>query len=387
MTDASAITDLDDIADWVCERIWTECDASAITESHHDDASAVVAALATEFLRERHVALSIDERTHVIERVIAATLGLGPIEALMHDPAVTEIMVNGPHAVFVERNGVIEPVPVRFIDDEHVRRVIDRILAPIGRRIDALSPIVDARLPDGSRVNAIIPPLAVDGSAVTIRRFCEVARSLDDLERLGAFDHRIRPCIEQLVSERLNVLVAGPTSSGKTTLLAAALQQSDVADRIVVIEDSAELPVKRDHLVRLEARPATFEAYGEIQLRDLLKNALRMRPDRLVIGEVRAHEAFDLIQALNTGHRGCWSTVHADGAHDALLRLESMAMMSGIALPHAVLRQQMARAFDAVIVVGRVASRRIVRSIERVAGITDDGDWVVDSLVAESTSR
>jgi pilus assembly protein CpaF len=263
---------------------------------------------------------------------------------------------------------------VRFTDDEHLRQVIDRILAPVGRRVDAMTPMVDARLPDGSRVNAIVPPLSVEGAALTIRRFLDVARSIEDLLQLGMLDERTAAGIDALVTDHKNVVVAGATSSGKTTLLAAALARCGEHDRIVVIEDAAELPIANPHRVRLEARPATFEAQGEVLVRDLVRNALRMRPDRIVVGEVRGPEAFDLVQALNTGHRGCWSTVHANGTEDALLRIESMALSSGVAVPQHVLRTHVARAIDAVVYLSRAPDgTRTVDAIDEVR--EQDGGW------------
>ncbi|MBC7643630.1 MAG: CpaF family protein, partial [Thermoleophilia bacterium] len=316
------------IVDAIRERIWSECDAAAILAAG-DQAPALVRELATSFLREERYVVGSGRTDTIVESVVAATLGLGPLEPLLADPEVAEIMVNGPHNVFIERRGRIERVDVQFHDDEHVRQVIDRILAPISRRLDALSPMVDARLPDGSRVNAIIPPLAVEGPALTIRRFLDVARTVDDLQRLGAFPPDGARTLRSLVSDRANVLVAGATSSGKTTLLAAALAECDERDRIIVIEDSAELSIDRPHRIRLEARAASFETHGEVRVRDLVKNALRMRPDRLVVGEVRGSEAFDLVQAMSTGHRGSWATVHANGPDDAMLRVEAMALAAG----------------------------------------------------------
>jgi pilus assembly protein CpaF len=290
-------------------------------------------------------------------------------------------MVNGPRNVFVERHGVIERSPIKFSSNEHVLQVIDRILAPIGRRVDSHSPMVDARLPDGSRVNAVIAPLSVDGPSLTIRRFLQVARTLEDIEKLGSCSSQQRAVLENLVSERSNVVVAGPTSSGKTTLLAAAVATCLETDRIVVIEDSSELPIELPHRVRLESRPATWEADGEVRIRDLVRNALRMRPDRMIIGEVRGEEAFDLLQALNTGHRGCWSTVHANSASDALFRLESMAMYAGVGVPHNVIRSQISRAIDAVVFVLRESDGiRRMATIDRVID-TPDG-WALESLIA-----
>jgi pilus assembly protein CpaF len=361
----------------VRERIYRECDAGQLLA---DDAAADgrIELLARGFLAEERRVLPAGIADRIVQQVVAATTGLGPLEPLLADPGVSEVMVNGADTVFVERDGRVEVANVRFADDEHLRQVIDRILAPIGRRVDALSPMVDARLPDGSRVNAILPPLAVDGPALTIRRFLRVARTIDDLARLGTVSPEARAIIEHHVSSGSNVVVAGPTSSGKTTLLAASLALCDERDRIIVIEDAAELPIDNPHRVRLEARPATFEAAGEVRVRDLLRNALRMRPDRIVVGEVRGGEAFDLVQALSTGHRGCWSTVHANGVEDALLRIEAMALCADVAMPQQVLRMQIARAVDAVIFVDR--DRAGARRVHSIATVDPSGgDWRLTS--------
>jgi pilus assembly protein CpaF len=295
-------------------------------------------------------------------------------------------MVNGHDRIFVERDGVIEPVATTFDDDAHLLRVIDRILAPVGRRVDALSPIVDARLSDGSRVNAVVPPLAIDGPVLTIRRFVAIASTLDDLVRLGGLTSVAALEIERLVESRANVIVSGGTSTGKTTLLAAALAASARADRILVLEDSAELPLEHPHLVRLESRPTTHEGRNGISMRELVRTSLRMRPDRIIVGEVRGAEAYDLLQALNTGHGGSWSTIHANGAEEALLRLESMVLCAGTGMPQPVVREQVARAVDAVVQLSRADGRRRVTSIVAVDAVArGDGptSWRSRTLWAE----
>lgn len=333
------------------DRVWSECDPTAIVGAGPQEAPRVVAALAAGFLGEddAYGSLSAQVCTEVVEGVVAATLGLGPLQGLLSDPSVSEVMVNGYRDVFVERRGQLERADCRFEDDAHVMRVIDRILAPIGRRIDALSPMVDARLADGSRVNAVVPPLAVDGPIITIRRFVSVASSLDDLVRLGSIDSLAALELERLVTCRANVLISGGTSSGKTTLLAAAMHAAAGQDRLVVLEDLSELPLDHEHCVRLETRPAAHEGARGIGMRELVRNALRMRPDRIILGEVRGEEAYDLLQAWNTGHRGSWSTIHANGVEDALLRLELMVLCAGTGMPHAVVRDQVVRAVDAVV--------------------------------------
>ena len=352
----------------VRDRVWAECDPGAIVGAGPEQAPRIVAALATEFLEELSPGVTDVARRAVVDGVVAATLGLGPLQSLLADPDVSEIMVNGHASVFVERAGRIERESVTFDDDAHVLRVIDRILAPIGRRVDALSPMVDARLADGSRVNAVVPPLAVDGPLITIRRFVSVASTLDDLVRLGSVESLAALELERLVASDANVLVSGGTGTGKTTLLAAALAAAARDDRIVVLEDAAELPLDHPHRVRLEARPASNEGMSEIAMRDLVKNALRMRPDRLIVGEVRGAEAFDLLQALNTGHRGSWSTIHANGPEEALLRLESMVLCAGTGMPQQVVRDQIARAVDAIVQLERaVCGQRRIASITRVS--------------------
>lgn len=367
----------------LCDRIYTECDAGAILAMGEQQAAARIRELARGFLLEERRVAAPSVAASVIEAVVASTTGLGPLQPLMDDPDVTEVMVNGPFQVFVERAGAIERTTVRFDGDEHLRQVIDRILAPIGRRLDALTPMVDARLPDGSRINAVVPPLSLEGPVLTVRRFHAQARTLADLRRLGACDERQSDALASLVRARANVLVAGATSTGKTTVLAAALTLCDERDRIIVIEDAAELPLAHPHRVRLESRPRTFEAQGEVRVRDLVRNALRMRPDRIVLGEVRGEEAFDLVQALNTGHRGCWSTVHANGAEDALYRLESMAMLANTGVPQPVVRAQIARAIDTVLFLARDSdgSRRI-RALQTVR--EQRGQWQLDDLECDT---
>lgn len=373
----------DDVRDLVAivrDRVWSECDPAAIVQAG-PDAPRVVAALAHGFLDELPAARTDGaDRASVVDGVVAATLGLGPLQALLADDSISEIMVNGPRDVFVERDGRIEAAGVSFDDDAQVLRVIDRILAPVGRRVDALSPMVDARLADGSRVNAVVPPLAIDGPVLTIRRFVPVASSLEDLVRIGSVPPLAALELERLVSASANVLVSGGTGTGKTTLLAAVLAGVDPRQRIVVLEDSAELPLRHPHRVRLEARPAASEGAAEVTMRQLVRNALRMRPDRLVVGEVRGAEAYDLLQALNTGHRGSWSTIHANGVEEALLRLEAMVLCAGTGIPQSVVRDQIARAVDVVVQLERRSSGQ--RTLGAIAAVERDdaGGWLVSPI-------
>jgi pilus assembly protein CpaF len=318
-------------------------------------------------LVDEHAAiLPLPEREEVATRIVRDSVGLGPLEVLLADPAVEEVMVNGPGCVYVERHGVLEATDVRFEDEDDLRNAIERILAPLGRRVDELSPMVDARLADGSRVNVVIPPLAIDGPALSIRRFGATRPDPDQLVALGTIDAEQRRRLEEAVAGRRSVLVSGGTGSGKTTLLNALSSFIAPGERVVTIEDAAELRLQQPHVVRLESRPAGVEGRGEVTIRDLLRNALRMRPDRIVIGEVRGIEALDLLTALNTGHDGALSTVHANSPEDALRRLETLALMAGVGLPHAAVAEQVQRGIDLVVHLQRQpdGSRRVTEIAE-----------------------
>ncbi|MEZ5078537.1 MAG: CpaF family protein [Solirubrobacterales bacterium] len=319
-------------------------------------------------VEERAGLLAPADRELVAARVLRDSVGLGPLEDLLADPAVEEVMVNGPGTVYVERRGRVEPAAIAFADEEDLRDAIERILAPLGRRVDELSPMVDARLADGSRVNVVIPPLAVDGPLVSIRRFGARRPGPDELVRLGSLSPGQRSQLEEAVAARRSILISGGTGSGKTTLLNALSSFVDPAERVVTIEDAAELRLQQPHVVRLESRPAGVEGRGEVTIRDLLRNALRMRPDRIVIGEVRGAEALDLLTALNTGHDGALSTVHASSPGDALARLETLALMAGVGLPHAAIATQVRRGIDLVVQLERRAdgSRRVAEVAEVV---------------------
>ena len=301
-------------------------------------------------LVDREAALLGDaDRDAVVAGILRDTVGLGPLEDLLSDPAVEEVMVNGAETVFVERRGRIEPAETRFADEEQLRNAIERILAPLGRRVDELSPMVDARLADGSRVNVVIPPLAVDGPVLSIRRFGVRRPGPRQLVESGTLTEGQLETLATAVSERRSVLVSGGTGSGKTTLLNALSSFIGAAERVVTIEDAAELRLQQPHVVRLESRPAGVEGRGEVTIRDLLRNALRMRPDRIVIGEVRGPEALDLLTALNTGHDGALSTVHANSPEDAVSRIETLALMAGVGLPHDAIAAQVRRGIDHIV--------------------------------------
>ncbi|MDQ2622283.1 MAG: CpaF family protein [Actinomycetota bacterium] len=311
--------------------------------------------------------LSAGTRELLIERIEREASGLGPLETLMEDPTVQEVMVNGCDRIYVERDGRITPADISFADEDHLRNTIERILAPLGRRVDELSPMADARLPDGSRVNVVIPPLSVDGPAISIRRFPETRPGVDDLVEWGTLTREQADFLADRIDARHSILISGGTGSGKTTLLNALSGLIGSTERIVTIEDAAELCLAQAHVVRLESRPPSIEGRGEVTIRDLLRNALRMRPDRIVIGEVRGAEALDLLTALNTGHDGALSTVHASSAADALARIEVLALMAGVGLPLEVIAAQLRRGFDYVVHISRVEDgSRLVTAIEPV---------------------
>lgn len=329
-----------------------------------------VAEIIAEILAERKETLNRAEREALVDDVLDELLGLGPLEPLLQDESITDILVNGPKTVFVERFGKLERAATTFQDERHLMRIIQKIVSAVGRRIDESSPFVDARLADGSRVNAIVAPLAVDGSLLSIRKFAKKRIGMDRLVEFGSLTPAMADILRTVVALRRNVLISGGTGSGKTTLLNALSSFIGNSERIVTIEDSAELQLQQEHVARLETRPANIEGKGEISQRDLVKNALRMRPDRIVVGEVRAGEAFDMLQAMNTGHDGSMTTVHANTPRDALARVEQMIGMSGIDMPARSARAQIASAVDVVVQVGRLSDgRRKVLSVSEVTGM------------------
>ena len=322
--------------------------------------------------KQRH-ALNQAERRRLVDDVLDELLGLGPIEPLLKDATITDILVNGHDSVFVERFGVLEPSAVRFKDEKHLIRIIQKIVSAVGRRVDESAPMVDARLADGSRVNAVVPPLALDGALLSIRKFAKTPISMARLIEIGSVPSQVAEVLKAVVAARLNVLISGGTGSGKTTMLNAMSAFIDNRERIVTIEDSAELQLQQEHVVRLETRPPNIEGRGEITQRELVKNSLRMRPDRIIVGEVRAGEAFDMLQAMNTGHDGSMTTVHANTARDALSRVEQMIGMSGIDIPPRAARAQIASAINVVIQVGRLSDgRRKLLSLSELTGMEGD---------------
>lgn len=323
-------------------------------------------------LVERDAAvLSGDLRAEIRELIEREAVGLGPLEELLADPSVDEVLVVGYDRVWVERGGVLERSQVRFRDAQALDDAIERLLAPLGRRVDDLSPMADARLADGSRVNVTVPPLAIDGACLSIRRFGDERPSLDDLVSNGTLSERWREYLIEAVRDRSNILISGGTGAGKTTLLNALSAHIDPAERVVTIEDAAELRLAQEHVVRLESRPANVEGRGEVTIRDLLRNALRMRPDRLLIGEVRGAEALDLVVALNTGHAGSLSTVHSNSPEDALVRLEMLASMADLVLQGETIRQQLLRALDLVVQIDRREDG--ARKVTALARVGPDG--------------
>ena len=355
------------------QRLLDVINLQALDKMSRQQIEAEVGDIVYEELSKQNQALNNQERKALVSDVLDELLGLGPIEPLLKDPTITDILINGYSKVFVERYGVLEPTNVRFKDDRHLLRIIQKIVSAIGRRIDESAPLVDARLADGSRVNAIIPPLAIDGASMSIRKFARVPISMERLIEIGSVPVQVSEVLKAVVKARRNVLISGGTGSGKTTMLNAMSAFVDNRERIVTIEDSAELQLQQEHVVRLETRPPNIEGRGEITQRELVKNSLRMRPDRIIVGEVRAGEAFDMLQAMNTGHDGSMTTVHANTARDALSRVEQMIGMSGIDIPPRAARAQIASAINVVIQVGRLSDgRRKLLSLSELTGMEGD---------------
>jgi pilus assembly protein CpaF len=317
--------------------------------------------------------LNMVERERLFTEIQDEVFGLGPLEPFLQDPKVSDVLVNTYNRVYVEKYGKLEITDARFKDDAHLMKIIDKIVSSLGRRIDESSPMVDARLPDGSRVNAIIPPLAIDGPMLSIRRFAVIPLELEDLAHIGTLTPEIGELLRGIVRAKLNVIISGGTGSGKTTLLNVISRFIPEFERIVTIEDAAELQLKQEHTVRLETRPPNVEGRGEVTQRDLMKNSLRMRPDRIIVGEVRGQESFDMLQAMNTGHEGSLTTIHANSPRDALMRLETMVAMANLEIPSTFLRSYMASALDVIVHVARFADgARKVTSLQEIEGMEGD---------------
>jgi len=332
----------------------------------------------------RNIVLSRSERLQLQASLINEILGYGPLQPLLDDPEVTEIMVNGPYQVYVERHGKIELTGVRFRDERHLMRIIEKILLPLGKRVDERVPMVDARLPDGSRVNVVIPPISLNGPCVTIRKFSRDPFTMSDLISFGTLTPEAAQFLQAAVQAKLNILITGGTASGKTTLLNVLSAFIPNDERIITIEDTAELQLRQDHVVRLEARPPNIEGVGEVTIRDLVRNALRMRPDRIIVGECRGGEALDMLQAMNTGHEGSMTTIHANNPREALSRLETMVLMAGMDLPVRAIREQIAGAIDLIVHMARLrdGSRKVMQ-ISEITGMEGDVVTMQDLFVFE----
>ena len=325
------------------------------------------------YLQDEKVVLNEKERKHIIDEILDELTGLGPLEPFFNDPTVSDVLVNTYKDIYVERFGLIEKTKSRFVDDVHLRNIIDRIISRIGRRIDESSPMVDARLPDGSRVNAIIPPLAIDGPMLSIRRFAVKPLMMEDLVNYKALTPEIAQLLAGCVKAKLNIMISGGTGAGKTTLLNILSANIPENERIITIEDSAELQLQQPHVIRLETRPPSVEGTGQVTSRDLVRNTLRMRPDRIIVGEVRGAEAFDMLQAMNTGHDGSLTTIHSNSPRDSLTRLESMILMTGVNLPEKAMRFMVSSALDVVVQASRMTDgSRKITSVAEVVGMEGD---------------
>ncbi len=375
-----------DVKKLVQDRLIAEMDPNMDVTANAAEVRATIEGLFNTILNQENIILSRTERTKLFEQIVAEILGLGPLEPLLADDTISEIMVNGPTHVYIERKGRLEKTEVVFQDNDHVRRIIDRIVAPLGRRIDESSPMVDARLQDGSRVNAVISPIALNGATLTIRKFFKKPLTTDDLIRFGSITPEALEFLRACVIGRQNVIISGGTGSGKTTLLNILSSFIPEDQRILTIENAAELQLRQEHVVTLEARPSNIEGRGEISMRDLVINALRMRPDRIVVGEIRGGEALDMLQAMNTGHDGSLTTAHSNGPRDTLARIETMCLMAGMELPLRAIREQVASALNLIVHQERMrdGTRKIV-NITEVQGMEGDVIVLSDIFIFEQT--
>lgn len=365
-------------------RLVKEANLAALDSLEPEEIRAEISGVVELYLREEQALLNEDEKNALVTNILDELMGLGPLEPFFKDPTVSDVLVNTYKDIFVERHGLLEKTNSRFIDDNHLRNIIDRIISRIGRRIDESSPMVDARLMDGSRVNAIIPPLAIDGPILSIRRFSVSPLKTEDLLNYKTLTPEIAQLLAGCVKAKLNIMISGGTGAGKTTLLNILSAYIPVNERIITIEDSAELQLQQPHVIRLETRPPSIEGSGQVTQRDLVRNSLRMRPDRIIVGEVRGAEAFDMLQAMNTGHEGSLTTVHANTPRDSLTRLESMVLMTGVNLPEQALRFMVSSALDLVVQVSRMADgTRKVTSISEVVGMEGSVITLQDIFIFE----
>jgi pilus assembly protein CpaF len=377
---------LSDIKTRIQERLVAELDPRADIFSNTEEVKQTIEELFQSILEQENIVLSRTERMRLFDQIVDEILGYGPLEPLLEDPTITEIMVNGPKKVYIERNGKIERTNIEFEDEDHLRRIIDRIVSPLGRRVDESSPMVNARLPDGSRVNAVIPPISLIGPALTVRKFAKTPLQVEDLIRFGTITPEAVEFLRACILARLNIIISGGTGSGKTTLLNVLSGFIPNDERIITIEDAAELQLRQEHVVTLEARPPNIEGKGQVTIRDLVINSLRMRPDRIIVGEVRGGEALDMLQAMNTGHDGSLTTCHSNSPRDTLARIETMCLMAGMELPLRAIRQQIASAIDLIVHQERMrdGTRKVV-SITEVQGMEGDVIVLSDIFTFEQT--
>ena len=374
-----------DLKTRVQNRLLSELDPS-MDISHVNEVRSTIQDLFEQVLAEENIVLSRPERQRLFEQISAEILGFGPLQPLLEDDTITEVMVNGAKNIYIERAGKITRIPMAFESDEHVMRIIDRIVAPLGRRIDESSPYVDARLPDGSRVNAIIPPISLVGPALTIRKFARNPITLEQLIQFGTITPEALQFLKACVESRLNMIISGGTGSGKTTLLNILSQYVPADERIITVENAAELQLRQEHVVTLESRPPNIEGRGEVTIRQLVINCLRMRPDRIIVGEIRDEAALDMLQAMNTGHDGSMTTAHSNSPRDTLARLETMVMMAGMELPVRAIREQVSSAIDLIVHEERMrdGTRKVV-NITEVSGMEGDVITMTDIFVFEQS--
>lgn len=375
-----------EVKDRIHHRLIEEINLNALTENGNSQLTENVREAISQLLMLENILLTANEKTRLIQDIINEVVGLGPLEILLQDDTINDILINGANKVFVERKGRLEESPVHFKDESHLRQIIDRIVSAVGRRVDESQPLCDARLKDGSRFNCIIPPLAIDGTLVSIRKFSKHPYGIEDLINFGTLNKQAAELLKGFVKARLNIVISGGTGAGKTTFLNVLSSFIPDNERIVTIEDAAELQLQQNHIARLETRPANIEGKGEIDQRELFKNALRMRPDRVIVGECRSGEALDMLQAMNTGHDGSLTTMHANTPRDAVRRLETMVLMAGYELPTRAIREQIASAVDVIIQVSRLSDgRRVVMNITEVLGM--EGDVILLQDIFEYVQR